>query len=77
MAETRRVAKGRSNDAIWRPNGLPLIARSECRTGRCRNRNPPAASLSSHEPNGYPNSAGFDDSFFALGVPVDALADCR
>jgi hypothetical protein len=47
---------------------------SERRSRWCRNRNSPAASFTSHEPNDHLHAAGFDNPLLAFGVPVDALA---
>ncbi len=50
------------------------VAKLERRTRRCRNRDSPTSSFAADKPNSNLNSAGFDDPFLALGVPVDALA---
>ena len=62
------------SETIWRSAGFIRVASSEHRSGRRRNRDPPAASLTPNEPNNHLNSTGFDDPFLAFGVPVDAVA---
>jgi hypothetical protein len=59
--------------AIRRPDGFAVVARSERRSRRRRDRNSPTASLATHKPYGYSNPADLDNPFVSRGIPGDAV----